>query len=164
MAHSYSHLYGIPMTGLRFFTVYGPWGRPGMAPIKFAKKISQGEAIQIYNHGNHARDFTYIDDIVAGTLLVLHQGPQKSSISGAAYALYNIGRGAPVELLRFIELLEAGLGIQAKKEFLPKQPGDVDKTFADTQALYQDFGYQPKVDLEEGIQRFADWFKSYYSD
>lgn len=159
MAHSYSHLYGIPMTGLRYFTVYGPWGRPDMAPMIFANKIMRGEAIDVFNQGDHSRDFTYIDDIVAGTLLVL-DNPPNGSIPNK---LYNIGFGSPMQLLEFIELLENNLGKKATKNFLPKQAGDVDHTWADISTLKSDFGYAPKIHLQEGIKYFVEWFLEYQS-
>ena len=159
LAYSYSHLYGIPTTGLRFFTVYGPWGRPDMAPIKFAKRILAREPIDIYNNGQHKRDFTYIDDIVAGTIRVLQQLPEDST---PPHKIYNIGNGSPVDLMQFIELLEENLGCKAIKNFLEKQPGDVDATWADTTALEQAVGYKPRVSIEEGISNFVAWYKSYY--
>lgn len=160
MAFSYSHLYKIPCTGLRFFTVYGPWGRPDMAPFKFAQKIMQGETIEVYNHGEHSRDFTFIDDIIAGVWLAAQKPPAYDGISAAK--IYNIGYGKPVNLLHFIELLEKHLGKIAHKKMLPKQLGDVDHTWADITELKRDFNYQPQVSFEEGIQRFAEWFKRYY--
>lgn len=160
LAHSYSHLYKIPCTGLRFFTVYGPWGRPDMAPIKFAKQIMQGENIPVFNYGEQSRDFTFIDDIVAGIWLVANKTPVHDGI--AAAKIYNIGFGKPVNLLNFIELLEKALGKNATKQLLPKQPGDVKHTWADVSDLKQDFNYQPVVSLEEGILKFAVWFKNFY--
>ncbi len=160
MAFSYSHLYKIPCTGLRFFTVYGPWGRPDMAPFKFAQQIMQGETITVYNHGQHSRDFTFIDDIVKGIWLVAKKPPIYNGLS--ATKIYNIGYGSPVNLLTFVELLEKNLGRTVNKQMLPKQPGDVDHTWADITELKQDFSYQPKVKFEEGIQKFASWFKEYY--
>ncbi len=156
MAHSYQHLYGIPCTGIRFFTVYGPYGRPDMAPMKFACKIMADEPIQIYNHGEHSRDFTYIDDIVAGVVRVTQSNPVNSA------RVFNIGRGKPVQLLRFVELLENALGKKSQKIFLARQPGDVDHTFADITAFQDSFDYSPKISLEEGIQHFANWFLDYY--
>lgn len=151
MAHSYAYLYNISTIGLRYFTVYGPWGRPDMAPFKFAKKIISGETIQIYNQGNHSRDFTYIDDIVEGTLLALDNKTKNN------FNIYNIGYGRPVRLTDFIELLEEKLGKKANKEILAKQPGDVDITWADTKSLEADFDYKPKIDIEEGVTRFIQW-------
>jgi len=172
MAHSYADLYGLPVTGLRFFTVYGPWGRPDMAPFKFTRKLLAGEPIDIYNHGNLSRDFTYVDDIVEGILRVAARpavgDPQfdtanpDSATSQAPYRIYNIGQGKPVQLLRFVEVLEECLGVQAVKNFLPMQPGDVYNTFADSGALQRDFGYQPQVTIEEGVGRFVRWYRHYY--
>lgn len=173
MAHTYSHLYDLPTTGLRFFTVYGPWGRPDMAPIKFTKAIMADEPIQVYNYGNHRRDFTYIDDIVAGVLHTLDhtakgnpdwQGsaPDASS-SKAPWKVYNIGAQTPVHLLSFIETLEKAIGKTAEKELLPMQPGDVPDTFADVEALVNDVGYRPKVGIEQGVSEFVAWYKSYYA-
>ncbi len=170
LAHSYSHLYALPTTGLRFFTVYGPQGRPDMAPIRFAQRIMRGETIPVYNQGNHKRDFTYIDDIVAGTLAALMHIPQADNkwdsanpnpeSSKAPYRIYNIGRGQPMDLMKFIELLEKHLGRKAEIQLLPKQPGDVDATWADVTPLQQATDYRPKVSLDEGIERFAKWFLS----
>lgn len=172
MAHSYSHLYNLPTTGLRFFTVYGPWGRPDMAPIKFAKAICEGKSIDVYNYGKHRRDFTFIDDIVAGTILALDniaapnqqwQGAQPDpSSSKAPWKVYNIGNSEPVELLAFIESLEKHLGKKAEKKLLPMQPGDVEATYADVSALKNDTGYLPSVSIDEGVKQFVEWFKSYY--
>lgn len=161
LAYSYSHLYKIPCTGLRFFTVYGPWGRPDMAPFKFASQIMRGEIISVYNHGDHSRDFTYIDDIVAGICLVANKPPIYDGVSAAK--IYNIGFGKPIKLLRFIELLEQSLSKSTEKKMLPKQAGDVDHTSADIKELQRDFAYQPQVSFEEGIQRFAKWFKNYFN-
>lgn len=158
MAHAYAYLYKIPVTGLRFFTVYGPWGRPDMAPIKFASKIMHDQPIEVYNYGDHSRDFTYIDDIVSGVLLVLDKPP----CNLPPYRLYNIGRGKPVQLLKFIEILEQNLGKKAIRKMLPKQLGDVDSTWADIKELSQDFAYQPKISLETGIAHFTKWFMEYY--
>jgi len=154
LAHVWSHLYQLPVTGLRYFTVYGPWGRPDMAPIKFAKKIMAGESIPVYNHGDHSRDFTYIDDIVTGTLLALD--------NPAPYRIYNIGFGQPTQLLDFITLLENALGKKAILDMQPKQPGDVDNTWCDISGLKKDFNYQPTISLEVGIKHFAKWFLDYY--
>lgn len=159
MAHTYSHLYQLQVTGLRYFTVYGPWGRPDMAPIKFAKLISAGEPITIYNHGKHKRDFTYIDDIVEGTVSVAQQ---IASNENTPYNIYNIGNGNPKQLMHFIELLENALGKTAIKNFVDKQPGDVDDTWADVSELEKAIAYKPKVSLEEGIPKFIDWFCTYY--
>ena len=171
MAHTYSHLYDLPTTGLRFFTVYGPWGRPDMAPIKFAKALTEGKPIDVYNSGKHRRDFTYIDDIVAGTILALDNvaAPNKEwsglspdpGSSKAPWKIYNIGNSQPVELLEFIATLEKHLGIEATKNMLPMQPGDVEATYADVSALQKDTGYQPSVSIDEGVRRFVEWFKGY---
>lgn len=172
MAHTYSHLYNIPTTGLRFFTVYGPWGRPDMAPMIFARKILAGEPIDVFNYGNHRRDFTYIDDIVEGVIRTLGHvatsnpewdsaNPDPAS-SKARYKIYNIGCNKPVELLRFIELLEQGLGREAKKNLLPMQPGDVPDTYADVEDLVADVGYQPETTIETGVDRFVKWYRHYY--
>ncbi len=172
MAHTYSHLFNIPTTGLRFFTVYGPWGRPDMAPILFANKIARGEAIDVFNYGQHRRDFTYIDDIVAGIIHTLDQPAQPNSTwnsadpdpasSNAPYRIYNIGSNNPVELLRFIELMEQGLGKTAVKNLLPMQPGDVPDTYANVDALIQSVGYKPQTTIEEGVARFIEWYRHYY--
>ena len=172
MAHAYSHLYRIPATGLRFFTVYGPWGRPDMALFVFTRKILAGEPIEVFNHGNHRRDFTYIDDIVEGVVRVLDRPPSSDpawrsdrpdpSSSAAPYRLYNIGNGQPVQLLRFIEVIEEQLGRRAVKQLLPMQPGDVQDTFADVGPLATDLDYQPATPIEEGIARFLDWYRDYY--
>jgi len=165
MAHTYSHLYDIPTTGLRFFTVYGPWGRPDMAMFKFTKAILEGRPIQVYNHGQMQRDFTYIDDIVEGVLKVLDQVPQaetSASPARAPYQIYNIGNNRSVSLLHFIEVLEAALGIKAQKQLLPMQPGDVPATYADITDIAQ-LGFQPKTSIEVGIPRFVAWYKRYYS-
>ena len=172
MAHTYSHLYQLPTTGLRFFTVYGPWGRPDMAPIKFAQRIFAGQPIDVYNHGNHRRDFTYIDDIVEGVLRTAEHTAQPSAMwssdnpdaatSNAPYRIYNIGCNKPVHLLTFIELLEQAIGQQVEKNMLPMQPGDVPDTYANVDALVNDVGYQPNTSVEEGVKRFVEWYKSYY--
>jgi len=157
MAYSYSHLYGLPTTGLRFFTVYGPWGRPDMSPWLFTSAILEGRTIDVFNHGKMQRDFTYIDDIVEGTLRVLDQAP-----TGAPpYHLYNIGNHQPVELMDFIGTLERVLGVEAKKNFMPMQPGDVPVTYADTEDLRRDAGFAPSTPLSEGLQHWADWYRSY---
>ncbi|NJN20874.1 MAG: NAD-dependent epimerase [Leptolyngbya sp. RL_3_1] len=165
MAYTYSHLYGIPTTGLRFFTVYGPWGRPDMAMFKFTKAILEGQPLQVYNHGNMMRDFTYIDDIVDGVVRIADHIPQGEAglvANNPPYKLYNIGNNRPVSLLKFIETLEAALGIEADKHFLPMQPGDVPATYADITALTQAVGFQPRTAIEVGIPRFVDWYRAYY--
>jgi len=172
MAHAYSHLHGVPTTGLRFFTVYGPWGRPDMALFVFTRKILAGEPIEVFNHGNHRRDFTYIDDIVEGVVHALDRPPTGDpswrsdrpdpSSSGAPYRLYNLGNGDPVELLRFIELIEEQLGRRAVKKLLPLQPGDVPNTSANIQPLATDFDYRPSTPIEVGVSRFIDWYRDYY--
>ena len=159
MAHSYCKLYGIAMTGLRYFTVYGPWGRPDMAPILFASAISKGETIKVFNHGDMIRDFTYIDDIVAGTIGCLDHEPAPDG-NGLKYRVYNIGCSNPVKLMDFISEIEGALGVEAKKEFLPMQPGDVYQTNADTTKLETEIGYKPVVQLHEGIGKFIEWYKS----
>ena len=161
MAYSYGKLYQIPVTGLRFFTVYGPMGRPDMAYFKFAKKIMAGEPIQIYNHGDMRRDFTYIDDIVTGISNILCNAPLPDEI-GVQYKIYNIGNNKPERLMDFIETLEHCLGKEAVKEFLPMQPGDVHITYADVQDLMNDFQFKPCTPIQDGLQAFSDWFKSYY--
>jgi UDP-glucuronate 4-epimerase len=171
MAHTYSHLYGLPTTGLRFFTVYGPWGRPDMALFKFTKAILEGETIPVFNYGNHKRDFTYIDDIVEGVVRVLDI-PAKpdiywagnnpnSATSAAPWRVYNIGNNSPVELLKYIEAIESALGIAAKKEMLPLQPGDVPDTYADVDDLVKDFGYKPSMNIVKGVKNFVDWYREY---
>lgn len=172
MAHTYSHLYGIPCTGLRFFTVYGPWGRPDMAIYLFTKAIFDGKPIKVFNQGNMMRDFTYVDDIVSGIVRVLDQpasGNQSwdadrpdPSTSPAPYRIYNIGNNDPVKLMDFIEAIENAAGRKAEKEFLPIQPGDVTKTFADVKDLELDFAYRPKTDIQTGVNQFVDWYKHYY--
>ena len=172
MAHTYSHLFRLPTTGLRFFTVYGPWGRPDMALFMFTKNILAGKPIDVFNFGQHKRDFTYIDDIVEGVVRTLdHVATPNPGWSGdrpdpatsnAPYRLYNIGNNQPVELLRFIEVLEECLGLSAEKNFLPIQLGDVPATYADVDALMQDVGYAPKTPIETGIARFVEWYKDYY--
>lgn len=166
LAHSYSHLYGIPTTGLRFFTVYGEWGRPDMAYFKFVKAISENRPIDVYNFGEMQRDFTYIDDIVEGLIRVMNRSPEKtlSSInSDACYQLYNIGNNNPIKLGDFIEAIESALGKTAEKRFLPMQPGDVLTTYANIDDLTRDFGFTPKTDINVGIQRFVDWYVKYYA-
>ena len=173
MAHTYSHLYRIPTTGLRFFTVYGPWGRPDMALFKFTHNILAGKPIDVFNHGNHRRDFTYIDDIVEGVIRVLDRipGPNPewsgdvpdSATSTAPYQLYNIGNNNPVELMRYIEVLEECLGKKAEKNMLPLQPGDVPATYADVSDLVRDVNYKPDMSIEQGIANFVDWYRGYYN-
>lgn len=162
MAYAYCKLYGIKATGLRFFTVYGPMGRPDMAYFKFAKKIMAGEPIQIYNHGDMMRDFTYIDDIVTGVYNILSNPPAPDEL-GAAYKIYNIGNHQPVKLMDFITTLEKCLGREAKKEYLPMQPGDVYQTYADVTELMKDYNFKPDTSIEEGLKRFADWFLKEYA-
>ena len=172
MAHTYAHLYRLPCTGLRFFTVYGPWGRPDMAFFKFTKAMLAGEKIPVFNNGKMIRDFTYIDDIVEGVIRAIdtpakpdpdysHDNPVPST-SDAPYHIYNIGNGRPVELLRYIEVLEDALGVKADKEMLPMQDGDVKATTADTSALERDMGYRPETTVEEGLKTFATWYREYY--
>lgn len=172
MSHSYSHLYGIPTTGLRFFTVYGPWGRPDMALFKFTKAILEGKPIDVYNNGLLSRDFTYIDDIVEGILRISDVIPQSNSewcveqgspaTSSAPYRVYNIGNGQPVKLLDFIDALENALGRPAIKNMRPMQPGDVYATWAETEDLFAATGYRPQVDVQAGVNRFVDWYRAYY--
>lgn len=161
MAYSYSKLYGTPLTGLRFFTVYGPMGRPDMAYFKFAKKIMNGDPIQIYNNGDMRRDFTYIDDIIIGIEDILCNPPVKDE-NGASYKIYNIGNNQPEQLMDYISVLEKCLGKKAEKEYLPMQPGDVYETYADVQELMNDFGFKPSTTIEEGLSKFAEWFLNYY--
>ena len=173
MAHSYAHLYGIPCTGLRFFTVYGPWGRPDMALFLFTRAILEGQPIRVFNHGRHKRSFTYVDDIVEGVVRTLDRVPGKDpdwsgehpdpATSGVApYRLYNIGNEHPVELLRYIEVLEDCLGRKAQMELLPLQPGDVPDTEADVSDLIANIGYRPVVPVEEGVANFVRWYRGYY--
>ena len=172
MAHSYAHLYGLPTTGLRFFTVYGPWGRPDMAPMLFADAITSGKPIKVFNQGDMSRDFTYVDDIVEGIIRVADKVPQKRigwsveqgtpATSSAPYQIYNIGNGSPVRLLDFISELEIALGQKADKVMLPMQEGDVQATWADTEDLFNAVGYKPQVNIREGVKAFAAWFKDYY--
>ena len=172
MAHSYSHLYRLPVTGLRFFTVYGPWGRPDMALFKFTRSILAGEPIEIYNNGHHARDFTYIDDVVEGVLRTTDRiaspnpawdsGRPDPATSSAPYRIYNIGSHSPVDLMHFIGVLEKNLGREAKKIFLPLQPGDVPATFADVDDLVAEVGFAPSTPIEEGIARFVKWYRDHY--
>ncbi|MFV0546589.1 MAG: NAD-dependent epimerase/dehydratase family protein [Bacteroides sp.] len=158
MAHVYSHLYGLPTTGVRFFTVYGPWGRPDMAPFLFLKAILNDEPIKVFNHGNLSRDFTYIDDIIKGVVAILEKPSEKSN----PYQIYNIGHSSPVSLMDFISIIERISGKSAQKEMVDMQPGDVLCTYADTHLLQQDFGYTPSVSIEDGIQHFHNWFIEYY--
>jgi UDP-glucuronate 4-epimerase len=172
MAHTYSHLYDLPTTGLRFFTVYGPWGRPDMALFKFTKAMLAGEKIQVFNYGKHRRDFTYVDDIVEGVIRVLDK-PAKpnphwsgdnpdSGASLAPWRVYNIGNNSPVELLDYIEEIEEALDIKAKKELLPLQPGDVPDTYADVEDLIKEFGYKPSMNVKQGVRNFVDWYRAYH--
>ena len=172
MAHTYSHLYGLPTTGLRFFTVYGPWDRPDMALQKFAQAITKGETIKVFNYGNHRRDFTYIDDIVEGVIRILDRpalpnpdwtsDKPDSATSSAPWRVFNIGNNNPVNLMDYISALEEALGKEAKKECLPIQPGDVPDTYADVTDLVDQFGYKPATPVKEGIANFAKWFTEYY--
>ncbi|WP_447975001.1 NAD-dependent epimerase [Nitrospira sp. Kam-Ns4a] len=172
MAHTYAHLYGIPSTGLRFFTVYGPWGRPDMAVFLFTRAILEGKPIEVFNHGKMQRDFTYIDDVVEGVVRVLDKPPKPDPTwsgehpdpgrSAAPYRLYNIGNHQPVDLLQFIEVLEQALGRTAEKHFLPLQPGDVPATCADVDDLIQDVGFAPAIPIETGIARFVEWYRAFY--
>jgi UDP-glucuronate 4-epimerase len=162
MAHVYSHLYGVPTTGLRYFTVYGPWGRPDMSPMLFARAIVEGRPIQVFNHGDMQRDFTYVEDVAEGTLRVLDEPAAPAPPVSAPYAVYNIGNHQPVKLLDYIALLERALERKAKLEMKPMQPGDVKATYADTRALAEAVGFAPSTPLEEGLARFAQWFKGYY--
>lgn len=172
MAHTYSHLYRLPTTGLRFFTVYGPWGRPDMALFQFTQRILAGEPIELFNNGQHTRDFTYIDDIVEGVIRTLDHvpGPDPNydprapnpATSDAPYRVYNIGNNAPVQLLDYIEVLEQALGLKAQRRLLPLQPGDVPDTFADVSALQRDVGYAPSTPIQTGIARFVQWYRAYY--
>ena len=172
MAHTYAHLYGLPTTGLRFFTVYGPWGRPDMALFLFTKAILEDRPIDVFNAGRMQRDFTYVDDVVEGLVRVLAKPPAPDSAwsgdhpdpgtSRAPYRIYNIGNDRPVELLRYIEVLEGCLGKRARMNLLPMQPGDVPATRADIADLERDFGYRPRTSVEEGVARFVDWYRDYY--
>ena len=173
MAHTYSHLYNLPTTGLRFFTVYGPWDRPDMALQKFTKSILAGEKIQVFNYGKHRRDFTYIDDIIEGVIRVLDQpaiaNPNWNSSqpdpgsSSAPWRIYNIGNNSPVELLDYIKAIEDVLGIKADKELLPLQPGDIPDTYADVVDLVRDFDYKPSTTINQGVAKFIEWYKNYYN-
>lgn len=172
MAHTYSHLYGIPTTGLRFFTVYGPMGRPDMGYFSFTQKIVAGETIKIFNHGDMKPDFTYIDDIVDGIVRLLDKAPESDpsydrehptpKASSALYKVYNIGNNKPVQLLEFVETLEKHLGKRAEKKFLPMQPGDVQATYADIEDLNQVTGFKPVTTLDEGLKKFVQWYQEYY--
>ena len=171
MAHAYADLYQLPTTGLRFFTVYGPWGRPDMALFRFTKKILKGEPIPVYNRGEMVRDFTYIDDIVEGVVRAIdrplplntdHENKNDEVASAAPYQIYNIGNGHPVPLMRYIQALEKALGKKAQLELLPMQPGDVRATEADVSRLVSDLGYRPQIDVESGVARFVEWYCNYY--
>lgn len=172
MAHTYANLYGLPVTGLRFFTVYGPWGRPDMALFLFTQKILAGKPIEVFNHGHHSRDFTYVDDIVGGIVAAVNHvaTPDQAwrsdapdpATSPAPYRLYNIGNSQPVDLLRYIEILEERLGRKAQKHLLPLQPGDVPDTWADVEDLANDVGYRPATSVEVGVGRFVDWYLDYH--
>jgi len=174
MAHTYSNLYDLPTTGLRFFTVYGPWGRPDMALFKFTKAILSGKKIQVFNHGKHRRDFTYIDDIVEGIIRVLDKPamPNKdwkgsdpdSGSSSAPWRVYNIGNNSPVELLDYISAIEEALNLKAEKELLPLQPGDVPDTYANVEALVKEFDYKPSMPVKTGVANFVDWYKEYHGN
>jgi UDP-glucuronate 4-epimerase len=172
MAHTYSNLYELPTTGLRFFTVYGPFGRPDMALFMFTRNIIEGKPIDVFNYGNHRRDFTYIDDIVEGVIRTMDHTAQPNEdwdpahpdpgTSRAPYRIYNIGNQQPVELMRYIEVIEECLGKKAEKNLLPMQPGDVPDTYADTEDLVRDVGYQPGTPIETGVRNFVDWYLDYY--
>lgn len=167
MAHTYSHLYDMPATGLRFFTVYGPWGRPDMAYFSFTKSILAKKEIEVFNYGKMRRDFTYIDDIVEGIILVIYEGESRSIFSNTEektvpHKVYNIGNNQPVNLIDFIEILEKQLGISAQKVLLPMQPGDLEETYADINELTKDTGFRPKTTLKVGLEHFVDWYCSYY--
>lgn len=173
MAHTYSHLYGLPTTGLRFFTVYGPYGRPDMAYFSFTKDILSGKSIKVFNHGEMERDFTYIDDIVSGIEKLIEKAPLANpdwdeslgdiSESFAPYKIYNIGNNNPVKLMRFIKALESAIGMEAKKEYLEMQPGDVKRTYADMTDLEEDIKFKPDTSIEEGLEKFVSWYKQYYN-
>jgi UDP-glucuronate 4-epimerase len=172
MAHTYSHLFNVPATGLRFFTVYGPWGRPDMALFLFTQAMLAGRPIDIFNHGDQQRDFTYIDDIVEGVVRVIDRAPQRNpdwsgldpdpASARAPYKLYNIGHSSPVKLMDFIAELEKQLGVVAQKNFLPMQPGDVRATYADISELRSDFNFQPQTSVQEGIERFVKWYREFH--
>jgi len=172
MAHSYAHLFKLPCTGLRFFTVYGPWGRPDMAPLLFTKSIFQGQPIDVFNHGKMKRDFTYVDDIVEGVVRVLDRPPKPDAswdasradpaTSNAPYRIYNIGNSQPVELMKFIHVLEKCIGKDARLHMLPMQPGDVLETWADTSDLERDVGFKPRTPIETGLARMVEWYRAYH--
>jgi UDP-glucuronate 4-epimerase len=172
MAHTYSNLYNLSTTGLRFFTVYGPWGRPDMALFKFTKAILAGDPIPVFNFGKHRRDFTYIDDIVEGVIRVIDSPAQPniywdsanpdSATSKAPWRVYNIGNSSPVELMDYIKALENALGIEAEKDFLPLQDGDVPDTYANVDDLVKEFGYKPDMPVQQGVESFVEWYKEYY--
>jgi UDP-glucuronate 4-epimerase len=172
MAHTYSHLYQLPTTGLRFFTVYGPWGRPDMSPMLFSGKMLKGEPIDVFNGGHHRRDFTYVDDVVEGVVRSARLAPSADATwdelhpdpasSRAPFRIYNIGNSAPVELLQFIRLLEQALGVTARMNMLPMQPGDVQDTLADVTDLERAIGYRPQVSIEQGVERFVAWYRDYF--
>ncbi len=174
MAHTYSHLYGLPATGLRFFTVYGPWGRPDMALFLFTKAILARQAIEVFNYGKMQRDFTYIDDIIEGVVRVIDKIPEPNpqgsgnalepGTSNAPYKIYNLGNNNPVELMDFIETIETCLGMKAEKKMLPMQPGDVPVTYADVEDLMRDVGFKPKTTIQVGIERFVNWYRDYYNE
>jgi UDP-glucuronate 4-epimerase len=173
MAHTYSHLYKIPTTGLRFFTVYGPWGRPDMAYFSFTKNIIEGNPIKVFNHGNMERDFTYIDDIVEGIYKLLDVIPEPNpewdetkddiSTSFAPYKIYNIGNNQPVQLMKFINILEEKIGKEAEKIYMDMQPGDVLRTYADVSDLEKDIDFKPSTSIEEGLGKFVEWYREYYN-
>ena len=172
MAHCYSHLYSIPSTGLRFFTVYGPWGRPDMAPFLFTQSILEGKSIRVFNNGQMLRDFTYIDDITESLFRLIHKPPSEnklfdrkdpdSSCSWAPYKIFNIGNSTPVPLMEFIECLELEIGLEARKEFMPIQPGDVRETLADTSSLEEWIGFKPQTSIRDGVARFVKWYRDFY--
>jgi UDP-glucuronate 4-epimerase len=172
MAHTYAHLYGLPVTGLRFFTVYGPWGRPDMSMFKFTRAILEGKPVEIYNHGRHARDFTYIDDISESVVRAVDRvaapnpgfdaAAPDPATSSAPYRLYNIGNHSPVDLMDYVAAIEKACGRPAEKRFLAAQPGDVEKTFADIEALKADIGFEPRTPIETGVRRFVDWYREFY--
>lgn len=171
LAHSYSHLYGMPVTGLRFFTVYGPWGRPDMSYFKFTDAIVRGRPIEIYNHGHMQRDFTYVDDVVEAIFRIVECPPKRTVqeesagtfLSNARFKIYNLGNHQPVELLRFVEIIEQALGIKVRKTFLPIQPGDVVSTYAEMDQLYEDTAFRPTTPLEEGLPKFVRWYREYHA-
>jgi UDP-glucuronate 4-epimerase len=162
MAHSYSHLYGLPTTGLRFFTVYGPWGRPDMALFRFTRNILEGRPVELYNQGDMSRDFTYIEDIVEGITQLLSFAPARGSVSDPPYRLYNIGYGRPVSLSEFVDAIECATGKTAIRDYLPMQPGDIQHTWADTKPLFDATGFQPCIGVADGVERFVSWYRTYY--